>query len=88
MPSTSVLDFTRLLDGIIPGSDLSETTGIKTTPKNDIMALNGGFLQVGVRGGGRATRGKLNQELNYSGVGPKQMRRQSAWADMPSIRDP
>ena len=82
------MDFTRLLDGIIPGSDLSETTGIKTTPKNDRMTLNGGFLQVGVRGAGRATGGKLNQELNYSGVGPKQMRRQSAWADMPSIRDP
>ena len=82
------MDFTRLLDGIIPGSDPSETTGIKTTPKNDRMALNGGLLQVGVRGGGRATGGKLNQELNYSGVGPKQMRRQSAWADMPSIRDP
>ena len=50
-----MMDFTRLLDGIIPGSDLSETTDIKTTPKNDRMALNGGLLQVGVRGGGRAT---------------------------------
>ena len=54
------MDFSRTLDGIIPGSDLSETTVIKTTPKNDIMALNGGFLQVGVRGG-RATGEKLNQ---------------------------
>ena len=82
------MDFSRTLDGIIPGSDLSETTAIKTTPKNDRMALNGGLLQSGCEGGGRATGEKLNQELNYSGVGPKQMRRQSAWADMPSIRDP
>ena len=52
------------------------------------MALNGGLFEVAVEGTGRATGGKLNQELNYSAVGPKQMRRQSAWADMPSIRDP
>ena len=74
--------FTRLLDGIIPGTNLSETTAIKTTPKNDRMALNGGLLQVGVRGAGRDTGGKLNQELNYSVVGTQQMRRQSTWADM------
>ena len=82
------MDFSRTLDGIIPGSDLSETTVIKTTPKNDRMVLNGGLFEVAVEGTGRATGGKLNQELNYSGVSPQKMRRQSAWADMPSIRDP
>ena len=88
VPSTSVMNFTRSLDGIIPSSNLSETTGIKTTPKNDRMALTGGLLQVGVRGAGRVTGGKLNQELNYSIVSPQKMRRHSAWTDKPSIRDP
>ena len=48
---TSVLDFTRPLDGKIPSSSLSETRHVKTAPKNDNIALNGGLFEVGVGGG-------------------------------------
>ena len=85
---TSVLDFTRPLDGITPGDTLCGATHVKTAPKNDKIALNGYLFEVAVEGTGRAYGGKLNPELNYSVASPKKLRRQSAWADRPSIRDP
>ena len=38
-------------DGFITVNDLCGTTGVKTTPKTDRMAPNGGLLQVVCQGG-------------------------------------
>ena len=55
---TSVLDFTRPLDGITPGDTLCEATHVKTAPKNDRIALNSGLFEVGVGGDRPAQRRK------------------------------
>ena len=45
------MDYMRLDGGIITVYDLCGTTGVKTTPKTDRVALKGGLLQVGCQGG-------------------------------------
>ena len=85
---TSVLDFTRPLDGKIPSSNLSETTHVKIAPKNDRIALHGGLFEVGGVGPAGPTEGNSIQSSTIPYASPKKLRRQSAWADRPSIRDP